>query len=168
MIPAFPLITNAVLVQRGYDYESVSSMQEARTEATGGAVARVTNVVAGFVGPIPNFVADDYFKRTYITRYSFTPFFKMIISFFFLYGFIALVKKKRTVLFPFYVFILLNIIMMIFTFYTLHDRYHWPAIPLFFIVSAWGYQEYIGLHRSKFYTCYSLGVILLILLFNLR
>jgi len=171
LVPLFPIVTSSILEQRGYDYENVTASKEAKTEATGGVVASVTNVVAGFVGPIPNFITSDAFKRTYITRYSLTTFIKIVISFFFLYGLYSIVKKRQDLgAVPLFVFIILNIIMMIFTFYTLHDRYHWPAIPLFLIVSAWGYMRACecGSQSLRLYKSYVVGVILLIIIFNFR
>lgn len=171
IVPLFPIITSSVLKQRGYDYESISASKDTKTEATGGVVASVTNVVAGFIGPIPNFIANDPVKHTYITRYSYTPFIKIIISFFFLYGLYFIVKKRQDLgIVPLFIFIILNMIMMIFTFYTLHDRYHWPAIPLFLIVSAWGYTKACewGGRTLRMYKFYVIGVMLLIVVFNFR
>lgn len=170
-IPLFPIVTKSALQQRGYEYDATVESKEAKTEATGGVVASVTNVVAGFVGPIPNFITSDAFKSTYITRYSLTTFIKIVISFFFLYGLYFIVKKRQDLgIAPLFIFIILNIIMMIFTFYTLHDRYHWPAIPLFLIVSAWGYTKACecGGRVLRMYKFYVIGVMLLIVVFNFR
>lgn len=171
LVPLFPIITSSVLEQRGYDYENVTDIKESKTEATGGVVASVTNVVAGFIGPIPNFIASDPVKCTYITRYSYTPFIKIVISFFFLYGLYFIVKRRQDLgIVPLFIFIILNMIMMIFTFYTLHDRYHWPAIPLFLIVSAWGYMKACewGDRALRMYKFYVIGIMLLIVVFNFR
>lgn len=167
-IPLFPIVTKSVLQQRGYEYEVIVEGQDTKTEATGGTVALLTNIVAGFIGPIPNFVAKDPVKHTYITRYSFTPFLKIVISFFFLYAIYIIYRKQDVSVIPFIVFVILNILMMIFTFFTLHDRYHWPAIPLFLIISAWGYHQYIKNRGTNKYLLYLVGISFLIIIFNFR
>ena len=166
----FPVVTRSVLQQRGYEYEAQTEGVAERTAETGGLIAVVTNVVSGFVGPIPNIVASDAQKRTYITRYSYTPFLKIVISYFFLCGLYRIVKRRETCITPFFVFVVLNVVMMIFTFFSMHDRYHWPAIPLFLVIAAWGYVRTAeSLHwRTALYKTYLLGVVLLILMFNFR
>ena len=155
--------------QNGYSYEGLSEGTESKVESLGGTVGQTVNVVAGFIGPIPSFVTTDPQKRTYITRYSFTPFCKMLISFFFLYAaYCLLFRRFDFTLMPFFIFIALNIIVMMFTFYTLHDRYHWPDIPLFFITCAWGLEQYLQYGRRNKLLIY-LGVVsLIIMVFNFR
>lgn len=169
VLPIFPILSNSVMEQRGYSYESLSEGTERKVESLGGTVGQTVNVVAGFIGPIPNFVTTDQQKRTYITRYSFTPFFKMLISFFFLYAaYRLLFRRFDFTLMPFFIFIALNIIVMMFTFYTLHDRYHWPDIPLFFITCAWGLEQYLQYSRRNKFLIYLGAVSLIIMTFNFR
>lgn len=169
VLPFFPMLSSSIMEQRGYSYEGLSQMAEAKTARSGGVVANVTNAVAGVVGPIPNFVSTDAVKRTYITRYSFTPFFKMCVSFFFLYAaYFVVFRRYDVALMPPLVFIVLNIIMMVFTFMTLHDRYHWPDIPLFLLVCAWGMEKYNQYGGRGKYTLYLCAVSLIILAFNFR
>ena len=172
IVPLFPMITSSVLQQRGYEYDSIVNVKNSKISESGGAVAQYANFAAGFIGPFPNFVSPDKIKRTYITIYSFTPFIKLLISFFFLYALYPVIKRKEIKMAPFVIFILFNIIMMMFTFFTLHDRYHWPEIPLFMIVAAYGYIEYNKVKRKsiyrKLYRYYFLFVCLLIMFFNFR
>lgn len=169
VLPLFPILSNYVMEQRGYSYENLSQMSESKILHSGGVVGQVTNVVAGFIGPIPNYVSSDPVKRTYITRYTFTPFFKMCVSFFFLYAaYFLLFRKFNVMLIPPFVFIALNIVTMLFTFMTLHDRYHWPDIPLFFVTCAWGMEQFIQYGRQSKYIFYLCVAALIIIAFNLR
>lgn len=166
----FPTVTRSVLQQRGYEYEAQMEGTAERTTATGGTIAIVTNVVSGFIGPIPNIVASDAQRRTYITRYSYTPFLKIVVSYFFLCGLCHLVKRRETAVVPLFVFVVLNIVMMIFTFFSMHDRYHWPAIPIFLVATVWGYVRTTERYRwrSDWYKFYMAGATLLIIVFNFR
>ena len=162
----FGYLAEFVINQRGYEYEMV---QATASEKTGGLVGGITNILAGFIGPFPNFVSSSPEKITYITRYSFTPFFKMIISFYFLYAVYYIIKNKKTILFPMIILFVVNIIMLIFTFFTLHDRYQWPHIPVFLLLSAYGYMLSRQSHNiRKIYSYYLCVILLIIIVFNFR
>lgn len=163
---SFGVIADFVINQRGYEYEVLETIA---TERTGGIVGTIINNVAGFIGPIPNFVATDIEKLSYITRYSFTPFLKMMISFYFWYAVYYILKNKKVILIPMLVLYVVNISMLIFTYYTLHDRYQWPHIPMFLLLSAYGYMKSQQVYNIKRWYSYYLSVVLLIIIvFNFR
>ena len=164
----FKDLASIIMEQRGYEYDNLFSHSTEKLSDAGGSIAVITNLISGFIGPIPSFVSNDYFKIIYITRYSFSTFVKMFISFFYLYSIFLFLKLKVIYLTPMIVFTLLNILMIEITFFTLHDRYHWPHLPLLFVLSMYGFEYYRKFKVGKLYACYSYIVVLLIVLFNFR
>ena len=150
--------------QRGYEYENITLNQ---VENAGSMIGQITNVVAAFIGPFANFVSDE-FKRNYITLYSFTPFCKMLISLFFLYGMYYALKHKLTQFFPLILFWLMNTFMIVFTFYALHDRFQWPHIPMVLVLSALGYSKINHSKHLRLERLYVILVALIIIIFNSR
>lgn len=163
---SFKVLTDYILDQRGYEYDALADNTE---EKVGGLVGYLTNYIAGFIGPFPNFVSKSPEKLTYITRYSFTPFFKMMISFYFWYALYDIIKNKKIIFFPMIALYVVNIIMLIFTFFTLHDRYQWPHIPVFILLSSYGFMQAMHQKRIKrLYSLYVFVVLCMIIIFNLR
>lgn len=166
IISSFGVLADYVIDQRGYEYEVLAAHAD---EKIGGIIGTLTNFTAGFIGPIPNFVSSSPEKLPYITRYSFTPFFKMLISFYFWYAVYDIIKNKNTIFFPMIVLYVVNIVMLIFTFFTLHDRYQWPHIPIFIFLSAYGYMKSLQAKNvNKWYSFYLGGVLLIIFIYNFR
>ena len=164
----FEDLASIMMEQRGYEYDNVFSHSTEKLSDAGGSIAIITNLISGFIGPIPSFVSDDSFKIIYITRYSFSTFVKMFISFFYVYSVFIFVKFRIISLTPMIVFTLLNILMIEITFFTLHDRYHWPHLPLLFVLSMYGFEYCRKFKVRKLYACYSYIAVLLIVLFNFR
>ena len=163
---SFSYVATYLIVQRGYDYDTMTGHAK---EKIGGLVGTVTNYVAGFIGPIPNFVSTSPEKLTYITRYSFTPYIKMMISFYFWYAIYYVIKNKKIEFFPIITFYIINTIMLLFTFFTLHDRYQWPHIPVFILLSIYGYMQ--TRHKVKIkrlYSWYVCLIVMIIIVFNFR
>lgn len=161
----FVSIVGGIAEQRGYEYSNIAHNYE---ENSGGLLGWITNLTAALIGPIPSFVSDE-FKRNYVTLYSFTPFCKMLYSLFFLYGMFYALRNKITEYFPFILMWVMNTIMIVFTFYTLHDRYQWPHIPCTLILSALGFRLLKNATYFKpFIGFYTILVCFLIILFNLR
>lgn len=166
IIFSFGFLAEFIINQRGYEYEVMAANAE---EKLGGLIGHVTNIIAGLLGPIPNFVSSSPEKLTYITRYSFTPFFKMIISFYFWYAVYYIIKNKEIHFFPIIVFFAINTTMLLFTFFTLHDRFQWPHIPVFFLLSAYGYiKSQYKVKIKRLYSYYIFIVTIIIIIFNFR
>lgn len=164
----FPIVTTFVLEQRGYDYEGSRSVTAERIEEDGGLIAVFTNFTSAFIGPIPNFVHKNIDLVKSITRYSFTAFIKMMLSFYFLYALVNFIRKRYVKMIPILIFAILNIVLLIFTFYSMHVRYHWPHIPLFLIISLWGMYNIESRKIIKYNRLYTIMICTLIILFNLR
>lgn len=165
---SFQMITSYMYQIRGYDYEDQLLRVEQKSE-TSGSLGSVGYLLAGLIGPFPNFVASDYDKQQYITLYSFTPLIKIFVSFFFYYILFLILQKKYTDLIPAVIFCLLNIVLCVSTLYSFHDRYQWPHYPILFLISACGYYEYrCSKSRINFYSIYMCAAILIIVLFNFR
>ena len=169
LVLLFKSIASDIMSMRGYEYDALSAGVAAKTEENGGLIASFTNLIAGIIGPFPNIISKDPFKLTYITRYSFTAFLKLFISYYFLVALAQIIRQKFYQLIPILFFVLINILMIEFTFYSLHDRYHWPHLPVYLILVAFGYNNYK--RDSKFIIkkeLYIALVVLIILFFNLR
>lgn len=166
IICLFTIVATYIIGIRGYEYEILLNNA---SEKMGGLLGQVFNVIAGFIGPIPNFVSNSPEKITYITRYSFTPYYKIMISFYFWYALYLVIKDNKVIFLPFFVFFAINTTMLIFTFYTQHDRYQWPHIPMFMLLAHYGYFK-SGKKTivKRIYTMYTFFVLLIILVYNFR
>lgn len=158
---------NTIALMRGYNYELLSMLTE-RKMHNAGAVAQIVNIISSIIGPIPNFIADKV-KMNYITIFSFTSYLNMLASFYFVYGIIHIIKKKQVDYMPMLVFWLLNTFMLVFTFYSLHDRYQWPHVAFTFIVAGYGYNEWrSNKHLAKWDIYFLIVSTFLVLIFNGR
>ncbi|MDD7343732.1 MAG: glycosyltransferase family 39 protein [Bacteroidales bacterium] len=154
-------------VMRGYSYEILQKLAKNKIDLTG-QYAVLTNYVSAMIGPIPNLLSPAP-DRSYLTSYSFTPFCKVIYSFFMLYGIYRALKDRRYWLLPMIAFWALDTVMLIFTFFSLHDRYQWPHIPFTIVIASYGF---IMWKRNKqlfnFKNAYAIMALLLVMVFNLR
>lgn len=112
--------------------ETIQMGINAKISENGGIIAKMTNFLAILIGPFPCFVADRM-KVNYITLYSFGTMMKMMLSGFYIYGVIRIIKEKDLFFYPLLIFIFLHSIMLIMTFFTLHDRYQWGSNSICFI-----------------------------------
>lgn len=164
-----PTVLVLLAGQRGMDPDVFATQSAEKSEAGGGFVVYVMNIISSLIGPFPCFVSKDPEKLNYITRYSLLPTIKMVISFFFYYSLFEIYKKKITTMFPMAIFVLINILMLIIAFFGLHVRFQWPHMPFFFIMSIWGYIKFIDNRgKRKLYVGYLLFVFALIFLYNIR
>lgn len=163
---SFQILATHILEQRNMTFEGIINAQEDKTSTHGGAIAIFTNYIAALIGPFPNFISHN---EQVNFLWNLTPFLKMFISYFALYGAFLLLKEKETIFMPLIMFWLLNTIMLIFTFMTLHDRFQWMHIPCVLILSAIGLYKYNQKKRNKiFVTMYMCTIIAIIILFNYR
>ena len=151
------------------EYEHYESMV-ADKMSQGGVFASIVNYISAAIGPFPNIVSEGE-KANYITTYSFSSFCKTFYAFYFLYGIYLIIKNKVVKLIPFIVFWGFEILMLIVTFYTLHDRYHWPHVPIVILISVWC-GEYWKDHPVKrvaiMRRVYYLSLFFILIMFNYR
>ena len=158
---------NELAEMRGYSYEMLETIAEGKTSRSW-PMSEIVNYMSALFGPFPNVVATGE-KAAYITLYSFSSTCKVFFSFFFVYGSYMLFREKKVELMPLFIFWLLNTIMLIFTVFTLHDRYQWPHMSLMLIISAYGAIEWYGRkHKIKWDQIYLIMAFAMILVFNFR
>lgn len=168
-VTLLPLFAEKIAEAKGDSIENISEGASRRTEEAGGIVAFCINSISALIGPIPTFISKDSGKLTYITRYSFSPYVKIFISFFFYYALWHMYKRKQLCCLPMIIFIAINILMITFAFFALHVRYHWPHMPLFLIISAIGIYEYQkSKHAHHIFMLYTMACVSLILIFNFK
>lgn len=164
-----PVAIDKIASQRGTNLENVMASSATKAESVGGASGFVANATAAFIGPFPTFITSDRDKINYITRYSFTLYIKLILSFFFFYALVLTVKRKDSMFYPIYLFTFVNILMIVVAFFALNLRFHWPHIPLFFMVSVWGIVKYSKRERHHWVlSAYLLLGFLITFVYNMR
>lgn len=165
----FPVVLNQIAGQRGLSAESVLASSSNKAENVGGAVGYAVNTAAALIGPFPTFASGDEEKINYITRYSFTLYLKLILSFFFFYALGVAVKKKSVMTYPLFFFVFVNMLMLIIAFFALNVRFHWPHIPLFFMLAAYGLEEYKkNVKTQGILVGYLLIGFMIVFLYNIR
>ena len=150
--------------------ETIQMGINAKISENGGIIAKMTNFLAILIGPFPCFVADRM-KVNYITLYSFGTMMKMMLSGFYIYGVIRIIKEKDLFFYPLLIFIFLHSIMLIMTFFTLHDRYQWVQIPFVLLISLYGYNKLNNERRilqQVIFGIYPLLMLLFIIIYNMR
>lgn len=118
------------------DQETYEGMVANKMERSG-PFSTMVSYISALIGPFPNIVSYGE-KANYITLFSFSSFCKTFYAMYFLYSIYLLFKNKVVQLLPFLVFWAFDILMLIVTYYTLHDRYHWPHVPIVILLSVWG------------------------------
>lgn len=168
-IVIFPVLLSKMIEQRGFDSDVFSSGNEIKAAEVGGSIGFIVNLISSFIGPIPCFVSNDVDKLQHLTRYSFVPFIKMLGSFYFYYAAWLSYKEKELEFIPILIFCAVNILMIIVAFFGLHVKFQWPHIPLFIIMSIWGYIQYKRHNvNSMYYNMYIAFVLILIFFYNIR
>ncbi len=149
------------------DYDTYQGLVENKMNQAG-FFASIVSYLSAFIGPLPNIVAAGE-KVNYITLFSFSSFCKSFYAFFFLYAIYLAIKQKKFDIMAILVFWFLDIIMLIVTFFTLHDRYHWPHVPIVITLAIWGATQWRVNKTPKLvqYT-YFCTVIIIISIFNFR
>ncbi len=141
--------------------------QAENPEGGGGSLFRIImNSFAGFVGPYPNFLLSNTKEALLYNPYSLL---KTLISLFGLYGMFYVIKNRITALYPITFFIFLNIILVIITVFSFDYRFSYTMIPLFFILSVYGYQKLREYKYRKLLSfVYTASMLILILFYNIR
>lgn len=130
-------------------------------------ITMVVNILAAFIGPFPNFIGTEEKTHTFI--YSLVPFLKMCVSYFYLIGIYYIIRRKLWHYYPLVLFTLLNTLMIIFTYFSLHVRYNMPHIPFMMIIACLGFWEYKKRNSGKYsFKFYLMIVVALMFVFNLR
>jgi len=165
----FPLVLSLLIEQRGFDSDIFSSGNAAKAEEVGGTIGFVVNFISSLIGPIPCMISSDVDKLQHLTRYSFVPFIKILTSFFFYYALLSVYKRKRVIFMPLIIFVIINILMITVSFFGLHVKFQWPHMPIFILITFWGYMEYCKNHvKIAYYRIYIVAVMSLIFLYNVR
>lgn len=139
-------------------------------EGHSGLVITLTNILASLIGPFPSFVSDPI-KVNYITLYGFGTMVKMWISFYYLYGVVQILREKVVYFYPMLVFVVFHSLMLVVSFYSLHDRYQWAQIPFVLLISLYGFQEIVSERKRwiKFLSSiYPIIICAFILFYNMR
>lgn len=149
------------------DYETYQALVEGKKEQAG-FFASIVSFLSALIGPLPNIVSAGS-KANYITLFSYSSLCKSIFAFYFLYSTYLAIKKKNIVVLSLLVFWFLEIVMLAITFYTLHDRYHWPHVPIVILLSAWGGIEWMNNKGNRtIQRSYYILVFLVLTVFNFR
>ncbi len=155
-------------VMRGYSYEVLEQLAKDRTEAHG-FLTEMVKYLSAVIGPFPNLVAATLEKQNYITLYSFSSFCKVFYSFFMIYGGFKAIKNKNYPLTILMLFWFFNSVMLIFTMFTMHDRYQWPHMPLTIVLACYGLVEWKNArHLLKWSQLYFWAALGMIVVFNFR
>lgn len=167
----FAVIVDFIGGVRGdVDSTSLGRQGEILEESQGTLVVMLTNLLSVLIGPFPSFISDPV-KVNYITLYNFGTMAKMMLSFFYLYGILRIMKNRDVRFYPLLIFIVCHSLMLVVAFYSLHDRYQWPQIPFVFLISLYGFREY-QLHKTRqlarFSSIYTCLMVCLIIYYNLR
>lgn len=167
----FRMVFNEINEFRGdqIDYDTYQGMIENKKSASGG-FSSIVNFISAFIGPLPNVVAQGD-KSNYITMFSFSSFCKTFYSFFFIYSVYRIIRTKDVKLLPLVLFWAADILMLMVTFFTLHDRYHWPHVPVIVILSVWGGTKWIERPPRNgriLYRAYVLFLFVVLIMFNYR
>lgn len=149
------------------DYETYQGLVEGKMEQSG-IFASIVSYLSSLIGPLPNLVASGE-KVNYITLFSFSSFCKSFYAFYFIYAIYWAIKTKQVNVLALLVFWFLDIMMLIVTFYTLHDRYHWPHVPIVITLAVWGATKYNRpTSNSLIQRGYFVAVLIIITIFNFR
>ena len=153
-----PTLLVTLARQRGMNDDVFAVQTAEKTEAGGGVVVYVMNIISSIIGPFPCFVSNNPDKLAYLTRDSLAAVIKIGISFFFWYSICDIYKRRIIPMFSMAMFVLINILMLIIAFYGLHMRFQWPHMPFFLILSAWGL---IRFHEKKKTSTILIGYLLI-------
>lgn len=157
-----------IALQQGYSYDFLQEVADRKVKETGN-MTYVLNYFASVIGPLPNIVAEDFFKQNYITLYSFSSFCKVFYSFFMVYGIYGAFRRKHYELIGVFLFWFLNTFMLLFTLFAQHDRYQWPHMPFTLILACYGLMCWKDeRHILKWDKLYFIFALLVILIFNNR
>lgn len=149
------------------DYDTYQGLVENKMN-NAGAFASIVSYLSALIGPLPNLIASGG-KVNYITLFSFSSFCKSFYAFYFIYGIYQAIKDKRVDLITLLVFWFLDVFMLIITYFTLHDRYHWPHLAIVIILSVWGgSQWHTHRHNRLIHSAYMAIVFVIITIFNFR
>ena len=149
------------------DYDTYEGLVQGRMDSAG-IFATVVSYLSALIGPLPNIIASGP-KANYITLYGFSSFCKSFYAFYFIYAIIVAIKERKTEALALLVFWFLEISMLIITFFTLHDRYHWPHVLIVITLSVWGAIKWDNSHNNKLFKyLYIVLALIIIIIFNFR
>lgn len=136
-------------------------------EGGGGNLFRIImNSLAGFTGPYPNFILFGNKEAIIYSPYSLL---KSLISLFGLYGIFYAIKNNQKELYPLILFVYLNIILVITTIFSFDYRFSYTMIPMFFLLSVYGFFKLKENKYNKIISLlYTTSILGIIFLYNAR
>ncbi len=164
---AYTVIEELAIMQ-GSNYETIQHAANYRVQQ-GGSFTYLLNYLASLIGPFPNLVTGDFFRKNYITLYSFSSFCKVFYSFFFIYGIFRAFRNKSFEMIGITIFWILNTFMLLIMLFAQHDRYQWPHMPFTIILAVYGLKCWNeNRHVFIWDKLYLIAAILVVLVFNFR
>jgi hypothetical protein len=136
-------------------------------ESSGGGNTQVLNMIVGFIGPIPNYLASS---RTTFYSFIFAPYsgFKLFFSLLTLFGGFYILKNHIVKLFPLLLFVIANILLTIASITSFDYRFSYTMIPFYFILVVYGFNYFRFKYRRIVSFFYFGGIGVMTYFYNLR
>jgi hypothetical protein len=128
------------------------------------------NMLTGFLGPYPNLL-QNYLDPNSLFWSPYSAF-KVLFSFFAIYGAWHVLKHRVIKLYPLFLFVFFNILLVVGTVRAFDYRFSYTMIPFFFIFAVYGFNHFKFNGRFKyrniFLNLYYVAIFLLVFNYNIR
>ncbi len=92
----------------------------------------LVNIIAGLIGPFPTILPNE---KTILSIFAPGLIFKILISISFIFGIIYIFRKKKALYYPLAIFVLLEIVSLVYIFEALELRKSLPHFPFIYLIS---------------------------------
>jgi hypothetical protein len=125
------------------------------------------NMIAGFLGPFPNFLKVENLDLTALFWAPYSGF-KTFFSIFGLYGGLCILKRHITKLYPLFFYVFFNILLVIGTVRSFDYRFSYTMIPFFFILIMYGFERFRFKSKKIISYLYFCVIFILVYAYNIR
>lgn len=165
MVGAYVFFQVELTQKMNYNFDSIV---EHKLGFKPGKLDYLVMLIGGIIGPFPSF---NYIKENQLgLLQTVGNFIKIIFSYFFIVGAYLALKNRFRLLYVGLIFILLNVIILVAVAASLDYRFLYPFMPLYFLIMAYGYNNYNRslLPISLKSPIYLIAIFILIILYNYR
>jgi hypothetical protein len=122
------------------------------------------NIVLSFIGPVPNFLNQNYTAALYAPYSAF----KMFSSLFAIMGGWYILKNRIIKLYPLLLFCFFNVILVLATYFSLDYRFSYTMVPFYFLLVVYGYKHFKSKYKPIIFISYYVMIFVLTLNYNIR
>jgi hypothetical protein len=159
------VLLSVIISYFNIDNQLLNKALSVQVYRSGGQMGMLTNFISAWIGPFPSLLKVN---QTAPLIYATGNLVKMVFSIYFILGLYIVFKNEIIKLYPYAIYCVFNIFLIIVSNTALDMRFQYTMLPFFFLISIVGFKHYMRSSMLVLFTYAGFIMCPLILLYNFR